>query len=394
MRTEVQIGSLASAEVGAFKIGPFGSSLKKSELVGTGIPVAGIENVLPNRFEKGFRRFISPTKFRDLADYEIWPGDVLVTTMGTIGRAAVAPQDLGHAIIDSHLFRMRFEANRVHPHYLCHALNSRFVADQLSRHARGAIMDGLNTTILKECVVPLPPLSEQRRITERLERADRLRCIHRYALELNETFLPSRFLEMFGERLRKGPFRQLGDLVRITGGGTPARENPEFFRGRIPWLTSKDMRGDYIWDTEEHITEDAIENSATNLVPAGSILVVVKSKVLMHRLPVAIARVPICHGQDIKSVQCSKELHPEFARFILKYHEPWLLNIARGANTEGLTLPMLLELTVPRVDISEQKKFARLVAQAEQLRSVQYEALRQADHLFQSLLHDAFEAEV
>ena len=47
----------------------------------------------------------------------------------------------------------------------------------------------------------------------------------------------------------------------------------------------------------------------------GFILVVVKSKVLMHRLPVAIAKVPMCHGQDIKSIQCAKELHPEFARF-------------------------------------------------------------------------------
>jgi hypothetical protein len=80
-------------------------------------------------------------------------------------------------------------------------------------------------------------------------------------------------------------------MVKITGGGTPARERPEYYQGRIPWLTSKDMKGDYIWDTEEHITERAIQESATNLIPAGSILVVVKSKVLMHRLPVAIAKV-------------------------------------------------------------------------------------------------------
>src|SRR2546422_953910 len=120
----VKIGSLASSESGAFKIGPFGSSLKKSELVNVGIPVAGIENVLPNHFERGFRRFITRTKFDELSDYEIRGGDVLVTTMGTIGRAAVAPPDIGRAIIDSHLFRMRFDTARVHPQYLCHALNS------------------------------------------------------------------------------------------------------------------------------------------------------------------------------------------------------------------------------------------------------------------------------
>jgi type I restriction enzyme S subunit len=197
-------------------------------------------------------------------------------------------------------------------------------------------------------------------------------------------------IELFGDRFKTSPSRPLGELVKITDGGTPSRDQPEFFQGRIPWLTSKDMRGDYIWDTEEHITEDAIESSATKLVPANSILIVVKSKILMHRLPVAIAKVPMCHGQDIKSIQCSEGLHYEFARFVLKYHERRLLNIARGANTEGLTLPMLEELPVPVVEFTDQKRFAALVREHGQLHTIHVEALRQADHLFQTLLHRAF----
>lgn len=238
--------------------------------------------------------------------------------------------------------------------------------------------------------IPLPPLPEQQRVAELLEQADRLCRTHRYALELSDTFLSAAFLESFGERIRKGSFRRFEELVKITGGGTPARERSEFYQGRIPWFTAKDMRCDYIWDTEEHITEDAIKHSAAKLVPAGSILVVVKSKVLMHRLPVAIAKVALCHGQDIKSIQCSKELYPEFARFLLKFHESRLLNLARGANTEGLTLPMLKELPVPKVDIEEQERFVSLVSRHERLRAGQREALRQAEHLFQSLLHQAF----
>ena len=332
----IKIGDLALNERGAFKIGPFGSSLKKSELVDIGIPVIGIENVLPNQFEKGFRRFVSPAKFEELSDYQIAPDDVLVTTMGTIGRAAVVPHKLGEAIFDSHLFRMRVDSERVFPPYLCYAINSNIVDLQLQQMARGAIMQGLNTTILKECGISLPGLAEQKRIAGHLTQADRLRRTHGYALELGDTFLTAAFLQLFSDICRRGPFDQFGNLVKITGGGTPSRDRPDFFKGRIPWLTSKDMRGDYIWDTEEHITEEAIKDSATKLVPATSILVVVKSKVLMHRLPVAIARVPMCHGQDIKSIQCSKTMHYEFARFVLKYHERRLLNIARGDVSEYL----------------------------------------------------------
>ncbi len=165
----VKIGDLALNERGAFKIGPFGSSLKKSELVETGVPVVGIENVLPNRFEKGFRRFVAPAKFEELSDYEIAQNDVLVTTMGTIGRAAVVPPGLGRAIFDSHLFRMRVDTERVFPPYLCYALNSNVVDVQLQKMARGAIMQGLNTTILRECEIPLPNVPEQKQIARLLE---------------------------------------------------------------------------------------------------------------------------------------------------------------------------------------------------------------------------------
>src|SRR5206468_4215119 len=178
------------------------------------------------------------------------------------------------------------------------------------------------------------------------------------------------------------------------GGGTPARNVPAYFTGRIPWLTAKDMQGDYIFDTQEHITEEAIANSATNLVPAGSILVVVKSKVLMHRLPLAISKVPLCHGQDIKSIQCLDTLESEFARFVLKHYEPHLLRIARGANTEGLTLPMLQELLVPDISKGEQQKFTAIVERFERVRAQQREAERQAEHLFQTLLHRAFNSEL
>lgn len=389
----VYVGELALNDSGAFKIGPFGSSLKKTELVESGIPVVGIENVLPNKFVKGFRRFITPRKFEELSDYEILPDDVLVTTMGTIGRAASAPQDIGRVIFDSHLFRMRVDTSRVFPPYLCYALNSDLVASQLTQMARGSIMEGLNTTILRECSIPLPEMSAQQEIAVRLEQVDRLRYTRRFAIELSDTFLPATFRQLFGAQLQAGPFREFGELVKITGGGTPARDRPEYYKGRIPWLTSKDMKGDYIWDTEEHITEEGIKKSATKLVPAGSILIVVKSKVLMHRLPVAIAKVPLCHGQDIKSIQCSEALQPAFARFVLKFYEDRLLNLARGANTEGLTLPMLEELPVPTVPPSEQEHFAELVTRHERLRAVQREALRQAEHLFASLLDRAFSSQ-
>jgi type I restriction enzyme S subunit len=184
-----------------------------------------------------------------------------------------------------------------------------------------------------------------------LNRPDRLRRMRRYSLRASDGVLLTRFKTVFGPLFAAATQLSLGELINTTGGGTPSRDRPEYFTGTIPWLTAKDMRGDYIWNTQEHVTQEVVDNSATKVVPPNSILLVVKSKILMHRLPVAITRVPLCHGQDIKSIQCSPAIHPEFGRFLLKFHEPRLLQIARGANTEGLTLPMLEELQSPMLII-------------------------------------------
>jgi type I restriction enzyme S subunit len=348
------------------------------------IPWITVKDFGDGYFIRSSQERISKLGLENSAARLIPAGSVILGTRMSVGKAAINLVDVA---INQDL-KALFCCPKLDPCYLTFFLTAS--APRLEAQANGATVKGITIDNIEELEIPLHSLSKQQRIAGVLEEADRLRSVRRYALELSDTFLPAVFLEFYGALFHKGPFNCLGNLVKITGGGTPSRDRYEFFRGRIPWLTSKDMRGDYIWDTEEHITDDAIKNSSTNLVPANSILVVVKSKILMHRLPVAIAKVPMCHGQDIKSIQCSNKLHPEFSRFVLKYHEKQLLNIARGANTEGLTLPMLEELPVPQVDYSEQHRFAVLVEHHERLRAGTREVLRQAEHLFQSLLHRAF----
>jgi hypothetical protein len=83
---------------------------------------------------------------------------------------------------------------------------------------------------------------------------------------------------------------RLGQLGRWTGGGTPSKANAAFWaNGTIPWVSPKDMKVDVIGDTEDFITSDAVANSATKLVRENSILMVVRSGILKHTFPVALA---------------------------------------------------------------------------------------------------------
>ncbi|MGA2979476.1 MAG: restriction endonuclease subunit S [Terriglobales bacterium] len=394
----VQVGELALNHSGAFKIGPFGSSLKKTELVKSGIPVAGIENVLPNKFVKGFRRFITSRKFDELSDYEILPDDVLVTTMGTIGRAASAPPDLGRVIFDSHLFRMRVDTNRVFPRYLCYALNSDLVVSQLGRMARGAIMEGLNTTILRECSIPLPEMSEQRRTAGRLEQADRLAHTRRYALELTDTFLPAAFLELFGH----------GSFPRVALEELATDERNSFVNGPfgsdlltselrdsgVPVIYIRDISsGRYERTSCVFVTPaKAAELKFCNAKP-GDVLV---AKVGDPPGIAAIYPATEAEGvitQDVIRIRPNTELVSVF--YLQGFlnsplaHQEMTKIMVEGTRLR-FSLGQFKEISVPVPPLPLQQKFAALVEQVERLRAVQREALRQAEHLFASLLDHAF----
>jgi len=98
---------------------------------------------------------------------------------------------------------------------------------------------------------------------------------------------------------RAWPMVPLGQLTRRVSGGTPSKANPSFWEGDIPWVSPKDMKADLIVDTEDHVSRAAIENSATSLIPAGTILCVVRSGILQHTFPVATASREMCFNQDL-----------------------------------------------------------------------------------------------
>src|SRR5579883_2885342 len=82
---------------------------------------------------------------------------------------------------------------------------------------------------------------------------------------------------------------RLDDLGYWTGGGTPSKRNAEFWEnGTIPWVSPKDMKADFVGEGAEKITQSALKNSAAKRVEAGSVLIVVRSGILEHTLPVSI----------------------------------------------------------------------------------------------------------
>ena len=157
------IQSLAARTPNAMRTGPFGSDLLHSEFVDDGIAVLGIDNAVQNVFTWGERRFITPEKYEKLRRYSVYPGDVIVTIMGTTGRSAVVPDDIPLAITTKHLATITLDRDKAEPEFVSQALfRHPEVLQQIASANRGAIMSGLNLGLIKSLRVPIPPIRKQR----------------------------------------------------------------------------------------------------------------------------------------------------------------------------------------------------------------------------------------
>ena len=164
---EKSIMSIAKSTKGSMRTGPFGSDLLHSEFVDAGIPVLGIDNVVQNRFTWKVRRYISTQKYEKLKRYTVFPNDVLISIMGTIGKVAVVPGDIGVAINTKHLAALTFNQEVVKPDFIAFSLRKDpHILSQIMRSGRGAIMTGLNLTIIKNLKLKLPPLALQKEFTD------------------------------------------------------------------------------------------------------------------------------------------------------------------------------------------------------------------------------------
>ncbi|HCG7987188.1 TPA: restriction endonuclease subunit S [Vibrio parahaemolyticus] len=115
-------------------------------------------------------------------------------------------------------------------------------------------------------------------------------------------------------------------LVSQMGGGTPDKGNVTFWNGDIPWVSPKDMKVDYISTSQDFITDAAVKNSSTKLVPEQSILMVVRGMILIHSVPVALTTKPVTINQDMKALIPNKDIQPEFLLFFLKGIKDYILD--------------------------------------------------------------------
>lgn len=159
---------------------------------------------------------------------------------------------------------------------------------------------------------------------------------------------------------------ELQELGEWKTGSTPRRSTDEYWGGDILWVSPKDMKTDRIDDTQDRMTEKALEETNSKLIPPGSIVVVTRSGILEHSFPVAVTEKPVTINQDLKAFIPGGRLDERYAYYFLRANE---LDILKTCTKDGTTVASinsdsLYAYEIPIPPLAHQE---RIVAKIEEL---------------------------
>jgi|LakMenE18May11ns_1017448.scaffolds.fasta_scaffold9928402_2 type I restriction enzyme S subunit len=217
----------------------------------------------------------------------------------------------------------------------------------------------LNQADLKQIELLVPPLPEQKKIAEILSGIDYL--LKAKKAKVKKTRLLLKYtIEDATSRSATGETVPLKELGEWKGGGTPSKSVSEYWNGEIPWVSPKDMKEQRVSTSQEKITEAAIENSATSLVPRGSILFVVRSGILRHTFPMALAARDVAINQDLKALTVNDRCNANFLFHYLSSKSDEILAscMKSGTTVESIDTNSLQNYEVPTLSPKTQEQLS------------------------------------
>ena len=188
-------------------------------------------------------------------------------------------------------------------------------------------------------------------------------------------------------------FAALKDICQIKHGGTPSKSNHVYWKGAIPWVSPKDMKSSLLEDATDHISDDAIQNSSASLVPSGTTLIVVRSGILTHSVPIARVARQMSFNQDIKAIiPDQNQVDAEYLYWFLRASEPTVLQrgVKKGATVHSIQSGFIENLAVPLLSLAEQRRIVDLLSRAEGIVRLRHEAQKKAGEIIQALFLDMF----
>ena len=152
---------------------------------------------------------------------------------------------------------------------------------------------------------------------------------------------------------------KLGDVVKMSSGGTPSKDNASFWNGDIPWISALEMHKNFVEDAKLNITKEALKKGSS-LAKKNDLLLLTRGSMLWKRIPVCLCLRDVAFNQDVKCLHTDNKLNSTFLLYWFGCMESKIMHmvVGTGIGAGKLESSGILDLDVNLPPLEEQKKIA------------------------------------
>lgn len=252
---------------------------------------------------------------------------------------------------------------------------------------------GLNKQILQNLEIAMPPLNEQHHIASALTSIDNLIASLGKLIEKKKNIKHGAMQQLLTGKTRlKGftepwVYRKISEIATTSSGGTPSRSIPNYYYGDIKWFTTTELKDNYLYDSVEHITREALNNSSAKMFSANTILMAMYGATIGK---LGVLKEPSTTNQACCAIKCN-DIVEIFLFYILLYNRKSIIEKGCGAGQPNISQAIVNELSflVPPCE-KEQQAIATILTKMDneitalEAKRAKYEAIKQG--MMQQLL--------
>lgn len=292
-----------------------------------------------------------------------------------VGRCMLVKNPTEQVTYSGFCIRARLnDTDRYDPVYFTYYFKSKAFRRAVSGTAVGANIQNLSQARLSNHECRIPSIEVQHRIADILSVYDDLIENNQKQIKLLEEAAQRLYKEWFVDLRFPGhentktvdgvpegwQYEKLGDLVKTTSGGTPSRRKSEYYvNGNIRWIKTKELNDRFIFETEEHITEDAVKNSSAKVLPEGALIVAMYGATI-GKIGITTAEMA-CNQACCAFISFDDMISKEFLYCWLMDNREYLVSQGKGAAQSNLSQEMIRNFSLLCPDKKVIKKFTEIV---------------------------------
>ena len=341
----------------------------------TGIPIVGLEHLIPQELTFSAYDVDTDNTFTKM----FHKGQILFgRRRAYLKKAAVAEFD---GICSGDITVIEAIPGKVDKDLLPFIIQNDALFDYAVSRSAGGLSPRVKWEQLSDYEINLPPIEDQKVLADKLWAAYRLKEGYKKLLCATDEMVKSQFIEMF----KNITSVKIADCCITVSGGTPNTKKIEYYDGGdIPWLSSGEINQGYIFSTDKYITQLGLENSSAKWVPANSVVIAMYGATAGK---VGFIKIPLTTNQAVCTLLPNDGFEPLYLYYATLSKTSWMISQCRGAAQPNISQSIIRSMEIPMATIDEQKRFCKLLTQADKSKFELKQCIENIDKVIKSLIN-------